>query len=283
MSDDEELPPPWAKHPEIPWGSIGWRMGYGESWLMRWGEWLEQQPRDREWRAAYLRRHPAAPRSWARSVARVLEPGRQGEDEDEADEEEDEDYEATNRRLAERFAAEGLVGDDVAMGAWEALHGDAPEAPWAARWHGGELGSMGRYGGRELTFWARWCASRRADGRLDAWLRRVPEPEGAWVPMRDAVRDGVVPRGWTAASAWERVTVLVGAHAEAPPPWELGEEPSSLRQAYEDDSSYADAWCSWAYDVFDDGPTWRAYLERHGGIPKAWRETIDGAFYLGGG
>jgi hypothetical protein len=25
--DPEELPPPWAKHPEIPWGSIGWRMG----------------------------------------------------------------------------------------------------------------------------------------------------------------------------------------------------------------------------------------------------------------
>jgi hypothetical protein len=229
MSDPEELPPPWAKHPEIPLGSIGWRMGYGESWMMRWGEWLEQQPRDRGWRVAYLRRHPPAPRSWAHAVAGVLEPAR--EDEEDADE----DYEAANERLAKQLAVEGLVGDDVAMGAWEALHGAGPEAPWAAGWHAGKLGSAARYGGRELTFWA-----------------------------------------------WERIAVLVAAHAEAPAPWELGEPPSSLRQEYEDDSSYADAWCSWVYDAFDDGSSWRAYLERHGPVPAEWRETIERVIYIGG-
>jgi hypothetical protein len=276
MSDPEELPPPWAKHPEIPLGSIGWRMGYGESWMMRWGEWLEQQPRDRGWRVAYLRRHPPAPRSWAHTVAGVLEPAR--EDEEDADE----DYEAANERLAKQLAVEGLVGDDVAMGAWEALHGDGPEAPWAAGWHAGKLGSAARYGGRELTFWARWCASRREDGRLDAWLRRVPAPDASWEPMREAVRHGWMPSEWVAGSAWERSAVLVAAHAEAPAPWELGEPPSSLRQEYEDDSSYADAWCSWVYDAFDDGSSWRAYLERHGPVPAEWRETIERVIYIGG-
>jgi len=30
------MPPLWAKFPDIPWGSIGWRMGWGEEY---WGEW----------------------------------------------------------------------------------------------------------------------------------------------------------------------------------------------------------------------------------------------------
>jgi hypothetical protein len=276
MSDPEELPPPWAKHPEIPWGSIGWRMGYGESWLMAWGEWLEQQPRDRELRAAYLRRHPLAPRTWAWAVAAVLEP-----EPDDA-EVEDEDYEAANEAHAIRLAAEGLIGDDVALGAWEARQGDAVEAPWAASGHGGRLGSAARYGGRRLTFWARWCASRREDGRLAAWLRSVPEPETAWEPMRDAVRDGKVPVGWSTASSWERVAVLLAAHAEVPPPWEHGEPPSSLRQHYDEDSSYADAWCSWAYEAFDDGNSWRAYLGRHEAASAEWREAIERVIYIGG-
>jgi len=276
MTDDEELPPPWAKYPELPSGSIGWRMGYGESWVMGWGTWLEQQPKDRAWRAAYLRRHPPAPRTWAGTVAGVLEP-----EHDDA-EDVDEDYEATNEAHAKRLAAEGLVGDDVAMGAWAALHGEAPEAPWAMKWHARKLGSAARYGGRELTFWARWCASRREDGRLEAWLRGVPEPESAWVPMREAVRHGAVPKDWSPASAWERAAVSIAAHAELPPPWELGEPASSLCQAYEDDSSYADAWCSWVYDAFDDGTSWRAYLERHAAMPDDWRERCESVIYIGG-
>lgn len=289
MSDaDDDLPPPWAKHPEIPSGSIGWRMGYGESWLTQWHDWLAKQPKDRPTRLAYLRRHPPAPRTWSRTVARVLEPhDREGDadDEDEdvdVDEPEPDDYAAANEALAQRLAAEGLVGDDVAMGAWEALWGEAPAAPWAASWHRGELGSMARYGGRELTFWARWCARRRDDGRLAAWLRSVPAPTPAWEPLRDAARDGTVPRGWQPASAWERAAVLVAAHAEAPPPWTLGEAPASLREDYADDSSYADAWCAWVYDSLDDRTSWRAYLERHGGVPAEWHDAIARAIEIGG-
>ncbi len=31
--------PPWLEHPEIPIGSIGWRMGYGESYWMAFDKW----------------------------------------------------------------------------------------------------------------------------------------------------------------------------------------------------------------------------------------------------
>lgn len=280
MSDPGELAPPWAKHPEIPAGSIGWRMGYGEGFLVQWHEWLAQQPKDRERRAAYLRRHAPAPRTWAQTVAYVLEPDREDHDEDHEDDEDgDEDLESEQHGA---LVAAGLVGDDVAMGAWEAIHGEAPEAPWAMHWHGGKLGSAARYGARELTFWARWCAKRRSDGRLEAWLRSVPNAGPAWKPMRHAVRHGAVPSDWSPASAWERLGVLIAAHGEAPPPWVLGESPGSLGERYDDTSSYADAWCSWHYEAFDDRKTWRAYLERHGGIPDAWREPIGGVIYLGG-
>jgi ribA/ribD-fused uncharacterized protein len=35
----DPMPPPWIKHPEIERYSIGWRMGYGESYLCAWGPW----------------------------------------------------------------------------------------------------------------------------------------------------------------------------------------------------------------------------------------------------
>lgn len=276
MGDPEELPPPWAKHPEIPSGSIGWRMGYGEGYLMEWHDWLARQPKDRAPRLAYLRRHPPAPRTWSRTVAYVLEPDRDADDDD-GDEGEGDESEGS-----EPLVAEGLVGDDVAMGAWEAIHAEAPAAPWAERWHASKLGSAARYGGRELTFWARWCAKQRACGQLDAWLQRVPAPEPVWEPLRDAVRDGALPGGFRPTTEWERLGVLLAAHGEAPPPWVLGEAPASFGDRYEDDSSYADAWCLWVYDAFDDAPSWRAYLERHGGVPAEWREAVDRVIDIGG-
>ncbi|MDJ0612666.1 MAG: NADAR family protein [Rhizobiaceae bacterium] len=33
--------PPWEKYPEIPRGSIGWRMGYGEDYFLMWWVWLK--------------------------------------------------------------------------------------------------------------------------------------------------------------------------------------------------------------------------------------------------
>ena len=31
-----EMNPLWMEHPEIPWGSAGWRMGPGESYWVQW-------------------------------------------------------------------------------------------------------------------------------------------------------------------------------------------------------------------------------------------------------
>jgi hypothetical protein len=38
---DGLLPPPWMRYPRIPMGSIGWRMGQGESYLVEWWDWLD--------------------------------------------------------------------------------------------------------------------------------------------------------------------------------------------------------------------------------------------------
>lgn len=35
------LPPPWIAYPHIERYSIGWRMGYGEDYIFRWGEWYD--------------------------------------------------------------------------------------------------------------------------------------------------------------------------------------------------------------------------------------------------
>lgn len=41
LKDKQIMPPPWLAYPEIERFSIGWRMGYGEYYIMKWGEWLE--------------------------------------------------------------------------------------------------------------------------------------------------------------------------------------------------------------------------------------------------
>lgn len=41
LTDKKILLPPWLAYPEIERYSIGWRMGYGESYMMKWLEWYE--------------------------------------------------------------------------------------------------------------------------------------------------------------------------------------------------------------------------------------------------
>jgi ribA/ribD-fused uncharacterized protein len=35
----DPMPPPWMRHPDIPRGSLGWRMGYGEGYQYAWSDW----------------------------------------------------------------------------------------------------------------------------------------------------------------------------------------------------------------------------------------------------
>ncbi|MBA3545806.1 MAG: hypothetical protein H0T76_04915 [Nannocystis sp.] len=257
-----DLAPPWAKYPEIPAGSIGWRMGYGEGWLDVWYEWLSRQPTDRAWRLAYLRRHAAAPRTWDRVALRTFNPNWNGDATDET----------AQHDLAELKAA-GAIGNDVAMLAWEVLHGSSPVAPWAGRAGDSSVAACVRYGARELDFWARWCGSRRASGVLELWLESAPPAPSGWQKLRDAAARGEAA-DLGSGDSYERLAVLLAAHGHAPAPWVLGEEPASLREELDEDVSYADAWNLWVSERFDDAMTWQRYLGEQGPIPAVWADAI---------
>jgi hypothetical protein len=76
--------PLWVKHPDIPWGSIGWRMGWGEAY---WGEWRnfflalnekdrhryrESWPEPESWRGLYAFIESGEPPPWAIEHKRKL-------------------------------------------------------------------------------------------------------------------------------------------------------------------------------------------------------------------
>ncbi len=44
LEEKKLLPPPWLAYPEIERYSIGWRMGYGESYIIKWGDWYNNLP-----------------------------------------------------------------------------------------------------------------------------------------------------------------------------------------------------------------------------------------------
>ncbi|MDR1449072.1 MAG: NADAR family protein [Propionibacteriaceae bacterium] len=80
MTGQSLMPPPWLAHPRIPFGSIGWRMGDGESYLWRWHDWFEALPDDP--RNHYRELFPA-PLTWPWFYEPVDEDGEtQREDED---------------------------------------------------------------------------------------------------------------------------------------------------------------------------------------------------------
>ncbi|MCB9756024.1 MAG: hypothetical protein H6713_39385 [Myxococcales bacterium] len=276
-----DIAPPWARCPEIPLGSIGWRMGYGEHWLTLWYTWLSEQPTARADRLAYLRRHPPAPRTWAEHVARVLEPSVDRDrdvDEDEDNENDDDALDADEPWLRE-LIADGLVQHDAARLAWARLHGAAPPAPWAQRWHDGSLLRCACHGARELTFFTRWGAARRKDRRLASWLAAVPPAPAGWSAFVEALTTGSCPRALARALAapaqgWAALAITLAADGLARAPWRLGVPASSFRDEHGDDVGYADAWCWWAFECFDDRPTWRGYLDASGPVPADWLEII---------
>ena len=55
LQDKKIMPPPWLAHREIERYSIGWRMGYGEDYIDRFGHWLDTlSPEERaEYRALF--------------------------------------------------------------------------------------------------------------------------------------------------------------------------------------------------------------------------------------
>jgi hypothetical protein len=60
--DEEGLPvPPWVKYPNIPLGSIGWRMGLGEDYLSKFASLYCAQKRQAQ--VKVLRKYPE-PQGW---------------------------------------------------------------------------------------------------------------------------------------------------------------------------------------------------------------------------
>ena len=66
MSKDEldnegNMFPPWDVFPEIPFGSLGWRMGGGEFYMIRFNEWFSKL--DKSKKEKYINKYPK-PESW---------------------------------------------------------------------------------------------------------------------------------------------------------------------------------------------------------------------------
>ena len=57
----EQLPP-WIKYPSIPCYSIGWRMGAGEHYMLKWFNWISDK--DNNARIDYFKKYRPLPFSW---------------------------------------------------------------------------------------------------------------------------------------------------------------------------------------------------------------------------
>jgi hypothetical protein len=70
LAEHGAVPPPWAVFNEHPY-RIAWRMGAGESHLMMWWAWWEQQAFIEQQKVDYFRRWPA-PHCWLAFVIEAL-------------------------------------------------------------------------------------------------------------------------------------------------------------------------------------------------------------------
>lgn len=68
-SQDDPLPP-WKNHPELPFGDIGWRMGYGESYLISWWNWADSK--SKQYLFEYFKQYVPIPVDWFMWVAACL-------------------------------------------------------------------------------------------------------------------------------------------------------------------------------------------------------------------
>lgn len=303
LAEGKELEPPWARYPWIPRGSIGWRMGSGESYEMLWGDFVDEKVRSLDDALAYLRRHPKAPRSWGEWIAGWLasfddellddddadDAERAGEDvedddfeDDDFEDEDDEDDEEEEVLYWTAFVeAEGLTGDDVAYPVFvrNALAAGGMTAPWTWRGAVDTPDSAMRYSPRELGWWARWlaqgCATRE---EREAHLAAQAPPPAEWQPVVAELRamwaSGAAPPAWADLTSGGRALVpAMVFHGELPPPW-TGDHPPIQDVEWEEDSDDRHRWAWWVFETFEDKASWFAYLARWPQPPK-WRRALD--------
>lgn len=252
-----DITPPWAKLPDYERGTIGWRMGLGETWLGLWWTFIQAFGNDRAAKVALLKRHPPAPYSWADAVMGVLDP----DWEDRLDDDGDDDLgplaipEVQWRELVDA----GLVASDVAYQTWRTRH---PEPEWPWRWTRSPE-QAARYWTRSFAFWSRTLAEVRA--RPDWSPPRLPF---RWRSCRGSLRSGVLDR----ADLQRGLRTLARAlcAGEVAPPWRLGAALTDFRDSFEDDMGYVDAFRLWLMSAFDDRPHLERYLDAHE-APEDWR------------
>ena len=62
------MEPPWVKHPDIPAGAIGWRMGAGEHYYNQFYRWFSALPAEEQ--DAYVRSNEPPP-GWRNLYATI--------------------------------------------------------------------------------------------------------------------------------------------------------------------------------------------------------------------
>jgi hypothetical protein len=218
-------------------------MGSGESWLHAWLDVVDGL--DDAELLAHLHRHPAPPVSWQRCLDGVL----------------------SKRSLQARV----WVRPDAAWPVYvrNELREGGVRAPWCWRNTRG-MAPLVNHRTRELSFWGRWCAAERAEGRLEAWLQAQPPPPEAWRAVGEALQRQVVPEEphelWLACS--------LAAHGEPEPPWAAGIAPPRRGQRVGDDRERSDLWFKWVLHTFDDAPTYQSYLRRHP-ASEDWQRQLE--------
>jgi hypothetical protein len=260
-SGADELEPPWAAYPWIPLGSIGWRMGSGEGYMIEWGEAVRCSTVDQA--LEYLQRHPPAPHSWRRWIASWL--ARIGvEDSEIDDDEDDDDDEATS--WDERVEEEGLIAEDAAYPVFvrNALREGGMTVPWASA-RATPHGAL-RYSARELGWWARWLATACPD--RGAYLDAQPPPPDAWVMVERSARTGVAAVPYETGGL-EALVCTLAATGTLPPAWIAGHEPRGGIE-YGDDADDRDRWLWWVTETFDDAASWQRYLAAWPPAPESW-------------
>ena len=206
------------------------------------------------------------------------------EDDEYEDEDEDEDEEPTldlsegGRYVSSQTRAwleAGIVADDAAYTAWEALHGANPRVPWDPSANYCSLYDAVDVDTRELNFFARWGVAQRERGTLAAWLASAPPAGDDWRAFLEAMSTGTCPDELETADALGSATTLavtLAAEGVARPPWRLGI--STPTRSLSDVGGYSRRWCLWLLGVFDDWPSERAYLRACEPIPEGWRDWL---------
>lgn len=257
-----DLAPPWEKFPTYERMTIGWRMGYGETWLDFFSVFTEGLGLSFEARLAYLKRHAPAPVSWADWVWSVLHP---------SEEDEDFDDDADDARAAERRAELrrlGLIASDVAFATWL---GQQQGVRWP--WEDSETPEhAARYRTRDLWFWSRQVAALRAG---PAW--RAPVVPESWQACAAPLATGVVGEIDVRQGLLSLARMLAAGSLSAP--WQLGLELADFADSFEMDMGYVDAFRLWGMSAFDDREHLQRYLDATA-MPARWAGWIAEQFFV---